>query len=188
MRRSAATLAFAVVVSATMPGFAMAQSRQGGGPPAAVFGPAWRALIGDWVSVEPAQTGSGASSFRLELDGRAIVRRNRAEIASGAARTTTPHEDLMVIYPIGTGNAARALYVDNEDHVIQYAASWSPDGKVLTFVSDAAPGAPRFRLVYAFQSASDVSIAFEIATPDNPDTFKTYVTGKARRTASAPAR
>jgi hypothetical protein len=186
MRRSAATLALAVSVAAS--GLAMTQRGQSAGPPAAVFGPAWRALVGDWESVEPAQAGSGASSFRLELDGRAIIRRNRAEIATGAARTATPHEDMMVIYPTGAGNAARALYVDNEDHVVQYAASWSPDGKVLTFVSDAIPGAPRFRLIYEFQSASEVAIRFEMAAPDSPDAFKPYVTGKARRTATAPGR
>jgi hypothetical protein len=155
-------------------------------PPA--FGAAWRVLVGDWVSVEPAPTGSGASSFRFELDGHAIVRRNRAEVTSGAAKTAKPHEDLMVVYPTGPGDAARALYVDNEGHVIQYAATWSPDFKVLTFLSDAVPGAPRFRLTYQFQSASEVSITFEIASPDSPAAFKPYVTGRARRTAAAPAR
>ena len=166
----------------------MAQRSQSAGPPAAAFGPAWRALVGDWVSVEPSKAGSGTSSFQFELDGRAIVRRNRAEIATGAAKTTTPHEDLMVIYPAGAGNTARALYVDNEDHVIQYVAAWSADGRVLTFLSDAIRGAPRFRLIYEFQSASDVNIRFEVATPDNPDAFKPYLTGKVRRAATAPAR
>jgi hypothetical protein len=187
MKRSIGMVVLAVALS-TRPGIVMAQDGQGTGPARAPFGPAWSALIGEWVSVEPAQAGSGISSFRFELDGHAIIRRNRAEVAAGAARTTTPHEDLMMIYPDGAGDAARALYVDNEDHVIQYVATWSSGGKVLTFVSDAVPGAPRFRLVYQFQSASDVTVTFEIATPDNPNAFKPYVTGRARRTSTAPAR
>jgi hypothetical protein len=188
MGHPAATLALALVMSAAAAASAPARSGQGAAPPAAGLGPAWRALVGDWVSVEPPQSGSGASSFRWELDGHAIIRRSRAEIATGAAKTATPHEDLMVIYPAETGDAARALYVDNEGHAIQYAASWSGDGRVLTFVSDAVPGAPRFRLVYEFQSPSDVAIRFEIAAPGNPSAFKPYVTGRARRTSSAPAR
>jgi hypothetical protein len=162
MGHPAATLALAgsAATAASVP----AQISPGVAPPAAGFGPGWRVLIGDWVSVEP------------------------AEIATGAAGTSTPHEDLTVIYPAGTGDAARALYVDNEGHVIQYAASWSDDGRALTFVSDAVPGAPRFRLIYEFHSSSDVAIRFEVATPDSPSAFKPYVTGRARRTTSAPAR
>jgi hypothetical protein len=58
----------------------------------------------------------------------------------------------------------------------------------LTFVSDAIPGAPRFRLIYELQSPSDAVIRFEIATPDSPLAFRPYVTGRARRTSAAPAR
>jgi hypothetical protein len=91
------------------------------------------------------------------------------------------HEDLLVIYTGPKPGEARALYVDNEDHVIQYLATWSADGKTLTFVSDVTPGAPRFRMTCRIQSTDGHVLDFDIAPPGSPDAFKPYVSGKLRR-------
>jgi hypothetical protein len=58
----------------------------------------------------------------------------------------------------------------------------------VVFLSDAAPGAPRFRLTYAWTGATpaEVALTFEIAPPNAPDTFKPYITSKVRRDGPAP--
>jgi len=172
----------ALVVVAAQPGVA---ARQGSTPgaPAPAFGPQWRVLIGDWTGDGGGQPGSatGRTSYRFEVGERAIVRRNRADVAASAGRPASAHEDLLVIYAGSKPGEARALYVDNEDHVIQYTATWSADGRTLTFVSDASPAAPRFRMTYRIQSADEHVLDFDIAPPGSPEGFKPYVSGKLKR-------
>jgi hypothetical protein len=87
----------------------------------------------------------------------------------------------MVIYR-GDGSApTKAIYFDNEGHVIHYTASFSDDKQTLVFVSEAAKSTPRFRLSYKKGERGSVGIKFEIAPPGNPDGFKTYLEAKARR-------
>lgn len=144
---------------------------------------AWKFLMGDWVSDGPAIQGSGAFSFRPELDGRVLVRRNRADLPASPEHSSASHADLLLLYP--EAGALRAEYFDNEGHVIHYRASVANDGKSATFVSDPAAGAPRFRLSYALLAGERVRVRFEIAPPGQPDGFKTYVEGTVHR---APAK
>lgn len=150
---------------------------------APAFGPQWRVLIGDWAGDGGGQPGSatGRTSYRFEVGERAIIRRNRADVAASAGRPASVHEDLLVIYAGSKPGEARALYVDNEDHVIQYTAAWSADGKALTFVSDMVASAPRFRMTYKILSADEHVLDFDIAPPGSPDGFKPYVSGKLKR-------
>ena len=150
---------------------------------APAFGPQWRVLIGDWAGAGGGQPGSatGRTSYRFEVGERAIVRRNRADVAASAGRPASVHEDLLVIYAGAKPGEARALYVDNEDHVIQYSAAWSADGKTLTFVSDVMSGAPRFRMTCRILSADEHVLDFDIAPPGSPDGFKPYVSGTLKR-------
>ena len=174
----AATVAIAIAQSGMLAG-------QGATPAAAssAFGPQWRVLIGEWAGDGGGQPGSatGRTSYRFEVGERAIVRRNRADVAASAGRPASVHEDLLVIYSGAKPGEARALYVDNEDHVIQYSAAWSADGKTLTFVSDVMPTAPRFRMTYKIQSADEHVLDFDIAPPGSPDGFRPYVSGKLKR-------
>jgi hypothetical protein len=152
-------------------------------PPQPPFSPAWQAVLGEWVGVGSGQPGSGEGTFafRLELDDRIIVRKNHNDIAAAAGQPAAAHDDLMLIYPTDRVAEWRALYADNEGHVIYYRARWSADGKKLTFQSDINTGQPRYRLTYSVVSADEVVIGFEIAPPGKPDAFKSYLTGKARR-------
>jgi len=59
--------------------------------------------------------GTGAFSFKADLDGHVLVRRNVAVMPNGR------HEDLMVVYRDPQG--LRATYFDNEGNTIQYAVS-----------------------------------------------------------------
>src|SRR5438552_1177855 len=127
----------------------------------------WSFLIGDWVSDGPKERGAGAFSFRPELDGMILVRRNRAELPADAQHPAAPHQDLLLLYP--EEHSLRADYFDNEGHVIHYRATVASDGKSATFTSDPAPHTPRYRLSYSQLPEDRVSVRFEIAPPAQPD-------------------
>jgi hypothetical protein len=144
---------------------------------------AYRFLVGEWVGEGGGKPGPGAGqcSFAFELREKVLVRRNRAEFLAAGVRPASVHEDLMVIYPAAGAKAARAVFFDSEGHVILYTASASEDGRALTFLSEAKPSEPRFRLTYARAEGGAVKVRFEVAPPGKPEDFKTYLEGALRR-------
>jgi len=150
--------------------------------PADGWGP-WQFLVGEWEGDgggKPGQ-GSGAFSFRFELEGKVLVRRNRSDYPASEGRPAVHHEDLMVIYAAAGGKSTRAIYFDNEGHVINYTAEFSPGQNILTFSSDPSPSAPAFRLTYTKAGKDRVTIRFEIAPPGKPEALSTYLEGGAHR-------
>jgi hypothetical protein len=143
----------------------------------------YRFLIGDWVGEGTGQPGQGSGefSFRLDLRDKVLVRKNHAEYPATSGRPGLVHDDLMVVYRSDDEGPAKAIYFDNEGHVIHYTATVSNDHRTITFLSDASTSAPRFRLSYAREGEGKVRIQFEIAPPGKPDAFKTYLEGSARR-------
>ena len=137
------------------------------------FGTNWTVLAGEWVSDDAGQA-KGTCGFHFDLDGKVMVRTNRAE------RTVGVHKDMMVIYQSAADDGTLANYWDNEGHTIEYSANWSADGKTLTFLSKAG-GGPRFRLIYQVIDADDMKVSFEIAPPGAGNAFKPYTSGKIRR-------
>jgi len=139
-------------------------------------------LVGEWLgdgSGQPGQ-GTGGFSMRFELGGKVLIRRNRADYPATPERPAFSHEDLMVTYLDTERDGLRAVYWDNEGHVIHYAVT-APAEERAEFVSDAAAPGPRYRLTYVKTAANLLSITFEIAPPGRPDAFKTYIQAKARR-------
>jgi hypothetical protein len=143
----------------------------------------YRFLLGEWRGEGDGGPGKGTGefSFTRDLQGKVLVRKNRTDIPATSGRPASTHEDLMVVYAGEGGRNARAIYFDSEGHVINYAASFSADKRTLTFVSDATPSTPRFRLSYTHGEGETLRIKFEIAAPGKPDEFKTYLEGAARR-------
>jgi hypothetical protein len=137
-------------------------------------------LIGDWVgsgSGKPGQ-GSGEFSLKFDLDNKILVRRNRNRLAPTAGQTSAAvHEDLMVIYPQPGNGSFRAVYFDNEGHVIHYGISFANHTAV--FESDEPGNATKFKLTYELKPDGLLSIQFAIAAPGKP--FQTYVSGTAKR-------
>lgn len=134
-------------------------------------------LIGEWVADGPATAGSGHFEFNRDLQGNVIVRRNHAESPAASDRPVANHDDLMVIYREAGGT--RAIYFDNEGHVIRYTVEpGGPDA--VTFVSEAAAGAPRYRLSYKKLPDGRVGGKFEVAPPGKEE-FKTYLEWTAKR-------
>src|SRR4051812_46767530 len=149
------------------------------------FDSKWQALVGEWVSDNEgdATKGTGNCSFRFDLQQNILIRRNHADLPAGGARPGGAHDDLMVIYPAaGAANQSRAMYFDDEGHVIDYSGGWSADGATLTLTSKASPGAPQYRLLYTKIDGDKFTVSFEIAPPNQPNSFKQYVSGKIKRT------
>lgn len=144
---------------------------------------AWKFLIGQWTgegSGQPGQ-GSGDFTFHLDLDGKILVRESHSDYPATKDHPATSHRDLMVVYPGGNGKPDRAIYFDNEGHVIDYTVEFTSDGSAV-FLSVPQASAPRFRLTYIRLENDRVRIRFEMAPLGHPEGFSTYVEGVCRRT------
>jgi hypothetical protein len=173
---SARSLVLMIVLATVSAGAALASADSDPWKP-------YRFLVGHWMGEgggEPGK-GSGEFSFTLDLQEKVLVRRNRADFPAAQGRPAFSHEDLMVIYRGAGDRPDKAIYFDSEGHVIHYTATFSQDQRSLTFLSDAAPAGPRFRLSYTQSDGGLLRIKFEIAPPGHPDAFKTYLEGSARR-------
>jgi hypothetical protein len=138
-----------------------------------------RFLEGEWVGEGTGAPGpaSGTASFRFELEGGTLVRRSHADLPGGQGRPPSRHEDLLVIHPEGAG--LRALYLDNERHVIHYAVTPLAAGEGAVFLSE-GPG-PRFRMTYRRSGADTAAFRFEVAGPGTPEAFVPYLEAATRR-------
>ena len=145
----------------------------------AKFGAMWHALLGEWKGENASGGDSGACGFHLDLADHVIVRTNHAVLAAEGVRPAGIHDDLMIVYPGATADKGRAMYFDNEGHVIEYNADRSADGNMLTFQSKPAAG-PQFRLVYKRLDPKAFSVSFEMASPGQ-GAFKPYTSGKIER-------
>ncbi len=85
----------------------------------------------------------------------------------------------MIIYPGSAGVLFRAVYFDNEGHVIQYAVSFPRSPRSVTFETDSAGPGPRFRMTYALKADGELENVFWIAPPGGE--FKVYVQGSLRK-------
>jgi hypothetical protein len=148
--------------------------------------PSWTPLsflLGDWVGEGEGKPGeaTGGSSFRLDLDQNILVRENRANYPATKDRPAFSHRDLMIIYRDSAGDRLRAIYFDNEGHVIHYAVEPSKDQSSVQFLSEALPSSPRYRMTYRKSGPDAVTLKFEIAPPGKPEAFTTYIQARARR-------
>ena len=130
-------------------------------------------------------SGTGGFSFLWDLQGKILVRKSTSTYPATKEHPAFTHEDLMVVSRESETSPLRADYYDNEGHVIHYTVSMSADGTSAQFLSDPVPAAPRYRLTYARTAAEHVSIKFEIAPPNKPDAFATYLEASARRKAGS---
>ena len=90
---------------------------------------------------------TGTYSFKRELGGHVLARHSSTEGCKGPADFDCEHGDLLYVYRDGTGQPLKAIYFDNEGHVIHYSVS-APTPTSAVFISDASKPGPRFRLLY----------------------------------------
>jgi hypothetical protein len=144
--------------------------------------PDWGAaqfLVGHWTGEGSRQpgAGTGAFSFTPDLQGTVLLRRSFAEYPAAAGKPASRHDDLTVVYHGETAGELRAIYFDNEGHVIRYTGTASDAGVV--FVSDGKPDEVRYRLTYTPTGKDSLKLQFEIAAPGKD--FSRYLEATARR-------
>lgn len=143
----------------------------------------WNFLLGEWKGQgggEPGQ-GTGGFTFKPDLQQRVLVRTNYSEYPASKDRPAYRHDDLMVIYREKPSSPVQAIYFDNEGHVIHYGVTIDSAAKTAVFLSQPEAGSPRYRLTYTAKGADAVSIKFEVAPPDKPEQFKTFIEARAKR-------
>jgi hypothetical protein len=84
----------------------------------------------------------------------------------------------MIIYHDAGEQRWRAIYFDQEGHVIHYTVSVARPSAV-TFESEAPPTQPRYQLAYRMDGQGQLVITFSIAKPGQP--FEAYTEGTARK-------
>jgi hypothetical protein len=139
----------------------------------------WNFLIGEWVGEGNGQPGQGEGKFSLQpdLDGNILVRKNSSAYPETPTSKAFVHEDLLIVYPGSGDSPQEAIYFDNEGHTIRYKVTFAGNSIILT--SDIVANTPRFRLSYVMIDSRKVKIDFEMASPQNPEEFKMYLSGKA---------
>jgi hypothetical protein len=164
--------------------FSMACLQASPADKAADWGPL-QSLVGDWIGEGGGTPGQGAGyfSFTPDLQGKILLRRNRAEYPAAKERAAFVHDDLMVVHRDAPEAPLRAIYFDSEGHAIRYTVQAAADGGEVVFVSGPEPSAPCYRLTYARIDQDHLMIKFEIAPPGKPAEFATYIEAGARRSA-----
>ena len=80
------------------------------------------------------------------------------------------HSDLLYVYPEGL--ALKAIYFDNEGHVLHYDVT-TPTPTTVVFLTDATQPGPQFRLTYELKSGTMYG-KFQMHMPGQSD-WKSYL-------------
>ena len=95
----------------------------------------------------------GNYTFRRELGGHILSRVATTDVAcKGPADFDCGHGDRLYVFEEAPGQALRAIYFDNEGHVIHYDVT-TPTPTTVVFLSTPGPG-PHFRLTYELKGDS----------------------------------
>jgi len=135
----------------------------------------WSYLIGEWINYgngQPEQ-GKGSFSFTKDLGGQIIIRKNHAEFPASEKQAASSHDDMLIIYADNGGIPGRAIYFDNEGHILNYSITYSDSSIVL--IHEQKQSFPGFRLTYSKINSKRVNVKFEISYPQKPDAFKPYL-------------
>jgi hypothetical protein len=140
-------------------------------------------LIGEWSGTGGGDPGQGLGSFSFvpDLQGRVLVRRAHTEYPASASAPALVHDDLLIVY----ADLRKAIYFDNEGHVIHYDITTDRNAKTVTFLSVDAPPSPLFRLSYNQTGPDTLRITFELAATGKREDLRPYVAGEVTRKKSS---
>jgi len=135
-----------------------------------------RFLIGTWEAKTEGgaagAAGSGTYTFQLELRDHVLVRHCSSAGCKGNADFDCEHGDILYIYRDGPGRPYRAIYFDNEGHVIRYEVTTPAPGSAV-FLSDASQPGPRYRLTYELRQSA-MHGKFQMRMPAQSE-FRSYL-------------
>lgn len=139
-------------------------------------------LVGEWEGVGTGAPGEavGGTSFSFDLDKKILMRKNWAKYPpKPGEKTGLSHQDLVIVYPSPGESLFRAIYFDNEDHVINYLVSFPQKPDSAIFESNPTQKGPRFRMTYELGSDKALKNVFWIAAPGQE--FKVYAQGTLKK-------
>jgi hypothetical protein len=132
---------------------------------------ALRFLEGTWGAKTQGQSSganaTGIYTFKKELGGHVLARHTSSATCKGPADFDCEHGDLLYIYQDTPSQPLKAIYFDNEGHVIHYSVS-TPTPTSAIFISDASAPGPHFRLVYELKGTV-MSGKFQMQMPGKID-------------------
>jgi hypothetical protein len=139
----------------------------------------WSWLMGEWKGEGGGQPGQGGGtfSFSFDLDKNIIVRKSHSEYPATDNKPKIIHDDLMIIYFDGSDSSTKAIYFDNEGHIIYYSVVYTD--KSITLTSLKAPNTPTFRLTYDLPENEMINTKFEMSR--DGVNFMTYIEGKSKK-------
>ena len=133
-------------------------------------------LVGTWEAKTKGgsanATSSGTYTFQPELRNHVLARHSGSEACKGPADYNCEHTDLLYVFQDAPGQPYKAIYFDNEGHVIHYEVSVPNESSVI-FLSDPSRPGPQFRLSYEL-NGSNLSGKFQIRMPGQAE-FKSYL-------------
>lgn len=137
-------------------------------------------LIGNWKGEGSGKPGEGEGyfSFNYDLNNKIIIRKSHSEYPATKDKPLIVHDDLMIVYLNYSGNPEKAIYFDNEGHVINYSITFPNDNDIV-FTSDKIPNGPIFRLTYSKLENDLLNVKFEMS--QDGENYITYVEGKSKR-------
>jgi len=135
-----------------------------------------RFLLGTWEA--KTQSGSagaaaaGTYTFQLELRNHVLARHSSSAGCKGPADFDCEHGDLLYLYQDAAGQPLKAIYFDNEGHVIHYDVA-TPAPNTLVLESAASSNGPQYRLMYELKG-SVMSGKFQLRLPGQSE-FRSYL-------------
>jgi hypothetical protein len=139
----------------------------------------WKAvrfLLGTWeAKTHGGSAGAAASAtytFRLELRDHVLARHSASAGCTGPADFDCEHGDLLYLYQDAAGLPLKAIYFDNEGHVIHYELT-TPGPNTAVLVSAASQNSPQFRLIYQLQGEMMLG-KFQMRMPGQSE-FRSYL-------------
>jgi hypothetical protein len=115
---------------------------------------------------------AGTYTFKLELKRHLLARYTAPTDCKGPKGFDCEHSDLLFVYQETEGQPLKAIYFDNEGHIIHYTVS-VPEPSAVTFVSEPSASGPQFQLVYQLSNAV-MSGKFQMRMPGQAE-WKSYL-------------
>lgn len=167
------------IVLGVLMGMAAAMQAQNGTAASDPF-QALRFLKGTWQAKATRADGvavDGTYSFAPDLRGTVLARHDLSQTScKGPAGFDCEHGDLLYVYPEGGG--LKAIYFDNEGHVIHYGVT-VPTSNSVQFLSEGA--GPQFRLTYELKGGVMFG-RFQMQMPGQPE-WRSYLEWSGARVA-----